>query len=66
MRRSLESAIGYGIGCALVGLAAFVTIAILVVVAMAFPLTLTVVLASLAGLALLRWRQSRAMSRTRR
>ena len=66
MKPSLESAIGYGIGGALVGLAAFAAIAVLAVVAMAFPITLTIVLVSVAVLALLRWRQNRAASRTKR
>lgn len=59
MKPSLESAIGYSIGCALVGALALVAIGVIVLLALAFPVTLTIVVATLAALAFLRWRKDR-------
>ncbi|MEF2550358.1 hypothetical protein VQ042_03160 [Aurantimonas sp. A2-1-M11] len=58
-KRHLESALGYGIGCAVLGVVALIGLAIFGLVAVAMPMTLSIVLGTLSVLAFLGWRRRR-------
>ena len=63
-KRHLESAVGYGIGCAALGLFGAACLTVFALLALAMPMTVSIVTGTLGVLAFLGWRKRRRRQAT--